>query len=85
MATGIDSYGGTKLQVTSAVAQAGVCVVCGLPNNHPAAPPSGSGTEETYVFTRTAVAVNGSDATYLAHPTCWRNFHANQPFAVYLP
>lgn len=78
MATGLDAYGGIKLRITSAVVQAGNCVICGLPNGHAAAP------EDTYLYTREVVST-ALTATFVAHPTCWRNFHANQPFAVYLP
>lgn len=83
MATGLDAYGGTPLEISSAVVKkAGGCVICGLPNNHPAAPPAGGGTEDTYAFTRLA---EGVGTVFVAHPTCWRLFHAAQPFAVYRP
>lgn len=78
MATGINGYGGGVQTLSAAVVLNGTCVVCGLPQAHPAGPPvAGGGTEVTYQFTRT-------DGVFIAHPTCWRLFHASQPFAVYV-
>mgnify|MGYP003419122514 CR=1 FL=1 len=68
---------GAAREVISVEETKGTCVVCGLPQNHPAAPPTADGaTEGTFEFVR-------KDGSFTAHPTCWRMFHAAQSFAMY--